>query len=153
GDLWFGGLTRNPWKPATGSSGSSAGPGSATAAGIVGFSIGTETLGSIVSPSVVDGVTGLRPTYGRVSRYGAMALCWTMDKLGPMCRGVEDCALVLHAIFRPDGLDPTVADVPFRWDPDMPLEKLRVGIDTASFTAMEKAKDKDAAARKKLYDD
>src|SRR5205823_1061381 len=109
GDVWFGGLTRNPWKPSTGSSGSSAGPGSATAAGLVGFSIGTETLGSIVSPSVVNGVTGLRPTYGRVSRHGAMALVWTMDKLGPMCRGVEDCAAVLHAIYGPDGQDRTIA--------------------------------------------
>src|SRR5215813_10126421 len=87
GDVCFGGLTRNPWKPSTGSSGSSAGPGSATAAGLVGFSIGTETLGSIVSPSTVNGVSGLRPTYGRVPRTGAMALVWTMDKLGPMCRG------------------------------------------------------------------
>src|SRR5262249_56362798 len=107
GDIWFGGMTRNPWNPKQGSSGSSAGPGSATAAGLVGFSIGSETLGSIVSPSVRNGVTGMRPTYGRVSRHGAMALCWTMDKLGPMCRGVEDCAMVLSAIHGPDGHDPT----------------------------------------------
>jgi Asp-tRNA(Asn)/Glu-tRNA(Gln) amidotransferase A subunit family amidase len=138
GDLWFGGLTRNPWRPEQGSSGSSAGPGSATAAGLVGFAIGTETLGSIVSPSVRNGVTGLRPTFGRVSRHGAMALSWTMDKIGPMCRGVEDCALVLSAIHGPDGHDDTVADVPFRWDPTLSLAKLRVGIDAAAFAQVEK---------------
>lgn len=147
GDVWFGGLTRNPWKPATGSSGSSAGPGSATAAGLVGFSIGTETLGSIVSPSVVNGVTGLRPTYGRVSRHGAMALVWTMDKIGPMCRGVEDCALVLNAIHGPDGLDLTTADVPFAWNPASRLSDLRVGIDTIAFDQIAKN-----AKRKPLYD-
>lgn len=133
GDVWFGGMTRNPWRPATGSSGSSAGSGSATAAGLVGFAIGTETLGSIVSPSVVNGVTGLRPTFGRISRYGAMTLCWTMDKVGPMCRGVEDCALVLHALIGPDGRDGTVTAAPFRWDPDSSLKGLRVGIDHAAF--------------------
>ena len=98
GARWFAGVTRNPWQPdeaQTGSSGSSAGPAAATAAGLVGFSIGTETLGSIVSPSSRCGVTGLRPTYGRVSRYGAMGLSWTMDKIGPICRGVEDCAAAL----------------------------------------------------------
>jgi Asp-tRNA(Asn)/Glu-tRNA(Gln) amidotransferase A subunit family amidase len=138
GDVWFGGLTRNPWRPATGSSGSSAGPGSATAAGLVGFAIGTETLGSIVSPSVVNGVTGLRPTYGRVPRTGAMALAWSMDKLGPMCRRVEDCALVLSAIFGPDGRDQTVADVPFRWNPASRLTGLRVGIEAQAFAGIEK---------------
>ncbi len=139
GDRWYGGLTRNPWKPSTGSSGSSAGPGSATAAGLVGFSIGTETLGSIVSPSVVNGVTGLRPTFGRVSRYGAMALVWTMDKIGPMCRRVEDCAMVFNAIYGPDGLDRTVVDAPFSWNPTKPLTDLRVGIDAAAFEATEKS--------------
>ncbi len=94
GDVWYGERTRNPWNPEQGSSGSSAGPGSATVAGLVGFSIGSETLGSIVSPSTRCGASGLRPTFGRVSRYGAMALSWTMDKLGPMCRSGEDCALV-----------------------------------------------------------
>src|SRR5207247_11323420 len=133
GDRWFGGLTRNPWKPSTGSSGSSAGPGSATAAGLVGFSIGTETLGSIVSPSVVNGVTGLRPTFGRVSRYGAMALSWTMDKIGPMCRTVEDCAMVLSVIHGPDGHDLTVPDVPFRWNPESKLNELRIGVESAAF--------------------
>ncbi len=146
GDVWFGGLTRNPWKPEQGASGSSAGPGSATAAGLVGFSIGTETLGSIVSPSVRNGVTGLRPTYGRVSRYGAMALSWTMDKLGPICRGVEDCALVLNAIYGPDGKDGTTADVPFGWHPRSDLKKLRVGIDQAAFDAVKRN-----ASRSKVY--
>src|SRR5207237_1038265 len=111
-------------------------PGAATAAGLVGFSIGTETLGSIVSPSVVNGVTGLRPTYGRVSRHGAMALVWTMDKIGPMCRSVEDCAMVLHSIYGPDGFDRTAADVPFAWNPDRKLSELRVGIDSAAFDAI-----------------
>jgi Asp-tRNA(Asn)/Glu-tRNA(Gln) amidotransferase A subunit family amidase len=130
GPKWFGGVTRNPWAPnedRLGSSGSSAGPASATAAGLVGFSIGTETLGSIVSPSSRCGVTGLRPTYGRVSRYGAMGLSWTMDKIGPICRGVEDCAAALDAIYGPDNRDTTVGDAPFNWPADVPLSKLRVG--------------------------
>jgi Asp-tRNA(Asn)/Glu-tRNA(Gln) amidotransferase A subunit family amidase len=130
GPKWFGGVTRNPWAPnedRLGSSGSSAGPASATAAGLVGFSIGTETLGSIVSPSSRCGVTGLRPTYGRVSRYGAMGLSWTMDKIGPICRGVEDCAAALDAIYGPDNRDTTVGDAPFNWSADVPLSKLRVG--------------------------
>ena len=105
GDVWFGGKTRNPWDTKQGSSGSSAGSASATAAGLVAFAIGTETWGSIVSPSTVCGTTGLRPTYGRVSRTGAMALSWSMDKIGPICRTVEDCALVFNAIYGPDGLD------------------------------------------------
>jgi len=130
GPRWFGGVTRNPWQPdeaQIGSSGSSAGPASATAAGLVGFSIGTETLGSIVSPSSRCGVTGLRPTYGRVSRYGAMGLSWTMDKIGPICRGVEDCAAALHAIYGPDGKDITVGDAPFNWNPDTNISTLRIG--------------------------
>ena len=127
GGVWFGGSTRNPWNTERSSSGSSAGPGAATAAGLVGFSIGTETLGSIISPSVTNGVTGLRPTYGRVSRHGAMALSWTMDKIGPMCRSVEDCVLVLNAIYGSDGHDDTVTDAPFDWNPDRPLSALRVG--------------------------
>ncbi len=130
GPKWFGGITRNPWVPdedRQGSSGSSAGPASATAAGLVGFSIGTETLGSIVSPSSRCGVTGLRPTYGRVSRYGAMGLSWTMDKIGPICRGVEDCAAALDAIYGPDNRDTTVGDAPFNWSADIPVSKLRVG--------------------------
>ncbi|MBM3809044.1 MAG: amidase [Acidimicrobiia bacterium] len=142
GGVWFGGSTRNPWNTERSSSGSSAGPGSATAAGLVGFSIGTETLGSIISPSVTNGVTGLRPTYGRVSRHGAMALSWTMDKIGPMCRSVEDCVLVLNAIYGSDGRDDTVVDAPFEWNgivsvppsgggagkPAPPLASLRIGV-------------------------
>ena len=130
GARWFAGVTRNPWQideAQTGSSGSSAGPASAIAAGLVGFSIGTETLGSIVSPSSRCGVTGLRPTYGRVSRYGAMGLSWTMDKIGPMCRGVEDCAAALHAIYGPDGKDITVGDAPFNWNGDTNISALRIG--------------------------
>ena len=130
GARWFAGVTRNPWQPEeaqTGSSGSSAGPAAATAGGLVGFSIGTETLGSIVSPSSRCGVTGLRPTYGRVSRYGAMGLSWTMDKIGPMCRGVEDCAAALQAIYGPDGKDITVGDAPFNWNPDTNISTLRIG--------------------------
>ena len=132
GDNWFRGQTKNPWNE-RGSSGSSAGPGAATAAGLVGFSLGTETRGSIISPSAVNGVVGLRPTYGRVSRHGAMALSWTMDKIGPMCRSVEDCALVFNAIYGPDGRDDTVVDAPFAWNPDVPLSKLRIGDVKAEF--------------------
>jgi Asp-tRNA(Asn)/Glu-tRNA(Gln) amidotransferase A subunit family amidase len=133
GGLWFGGMTRNPWKPEETSSGSSAGPASATAAGLVGFSIGTETLGSIITPSSRCGAVGLRPTYGRISRYGAMGLSWTMDKIGPICRGVEDCAAALAAIYGPDGRDLTVEAVPFNWMPDAPLAKMRIGYVKAEF--------------------
>lgn len=127
GGVWFGGSTRNPWNLERSSSGSSAGPGAATAAGLVGFALGTETLGSIMSPSAENGVAGLRPTYGRVSRHGAMALSWTMDKIGPMCRSVEDCALVFNAIYGADGKDVTVVDAPFGWAPDAPLSRYRIG--------------------------
>ncbi len=133
GDRWFGGRTNNPWNPQQGSSGSSAGPGSATAAGCVAFSIGTETRGSIISPSSVNGVVGLRPTYGRVSRYGAMALSNTMDKAGPMCRYVEDAVLVFNAIYGPDKRDGTVADAAFRWNPDQPLAGIRIAYARAGF--------------------
>ena len=133
GDRWFGGRTLNPWNTEQGSSGSSAGPGSATAAGLVGFAIGTETRGSIISPSTRNGVTGLRPTYGRVSRYGAMALSWTMDKIGPMCRSAEDCALVFAAIQGPDGKDNTLHDVPFYWDGSADITKLKVGYLRSAF--------------------
>src|SRR5271163_2718874 len=126
-DVWFGGQTMNPWLLEEGASGSSAGPGSATAAGLVGFSIGSETGGSIVSPSMRCGVTGLRPTYGRVPRTGAMTLCWSLDKLGPMARSVEDTMLVLNAITGPDGHD--VACVPSKLDFDAqaPVKNLKVG--------------------------
>jgi Asp-tRNA(Asn)/Glu-tRNA(Gln) amidotransferase A subunit family amidase len=133
GDRWFGGRTRNPWNTEQGASGSSAGSGAATAAGLVGFAIGTETRGSIISPSTRNGVTGLRPTFGRVSRYGAMALAWTLDKIGPMCRSAEDCALVFDAIRGPDGRDNTVLDVPFNWDAEADLAGLRVGYLRSSF--------------------
>lgn len=126
-DTWFGGKTRNPWNPAQGSSGSSAGPASATAAGCVAFSIGSETLGSISSPSTRCGCTGLRPTFGLVPRTGAMALSWTMDKLGPICRSVEDTALALHAIYGPDGGDRTVQAAVFNWNANLDWRKLRVG--------------------------
>jgi Asp-tRNA(Asn)/Glu-tRNA(Gln) amidotransferase A subunit family amidase len=145
GGLWFGGMTKNPWKIENTSSGSSAGSAAATAAGLVGFSLGTETLGSIITPSSICGAVGLRPTYGRVSRYGAMGLSWTMDKVGPICRGVEDCALVLDAVYGPDGRDTTVGDVPFNWLPDTPLSKLRVGYLKAEF-------DQVTGERKPVYD-
>ena len=133
GDIWFGATTKNPWKVDQGSSGSSAGPASATAAGLVGFSIGSETLGSISSPSTRCGTTGLRPTFGRVPRTGAMALSWTMDKLGPICRSVEDCALVLDAIYGPDGKDNTVIDAPYNWNANQSLKNLRIGYVKAAF--------------------
>lgn len=135
GDRWFGGRTRNPWNTEQGSSGSSAGPGSATAAGCVGFSIGTETRGSITSPSTRNGVTGMRPSFGRVSRTGAMALSWSMDKIGPMCRSAEDCALVFHAIHGADGLDPAARTLPFGWDPYRDPRSLRVGYLASAFEA------------------
>lgn len=113
GDVWFGGKTKNPWDLTQGASGSSAGPGSATAAGLVAFSIGTETLGSITSPSTRNGITGLRPTYGRVSRHGTMSLSWSMDKIGPMARSAEDCAIVFQAIYGQDPKDPTTNSAPF----------------------------------------
>ncbi len=127
GDVWFDAMTRNPWKPSQGSSGSSAGSASATAAGLVGFGIGTETWGSIVSPSTRCGTTGLRPTHGRVSRYGCMALCWSMDKIGSVARSAEDCALVFGAIHGADGLDPAALDRSFYWPPERDLRSLRVG--------------------------
>jgi Asp-tRNA(Asn)/Glu-tRNA(Gln) amidotransferase A subunit family amidase len=126
GDVWFGGKTRNPWNPEKGSSGSSAGSASAVAAGLVPFAIGSETLGSIVSPATVCGTTGLRPTFGRVSRAGAMALCWTLDKIGPLARTAEDCALVLNAIRGADAADPTTVDAAFRFT--QKKKNLRVGI-------------------------
>jgi len=133
GETWFGGMTRNPWNLKQGSSGSSAGSVAGTAAGLFAFGIGSETLGSIVSPCDRCGVTGLRPTYGRVSRVGAMALSWSMDKLGPVCRTVEDCALVFNAIYGPDGVDQTLYDAPFNYDPRINLKKLRIGCLKADF--------------------
>jgi Asp-tRNA(Asn)/Glu-tRNA(Gln) amidotransferase A subunit family amidase len=127
GDVWYGGKTRNPWNTNQGSSGSSAGPAAATAAGLLAFAIGSETHGSIVSPCERCGVTGLRPTYGRVSRAGAMSLSASMDKLGPIARTVEDCAIVFNAIYGPDGIDQTVYDLPFNYDAKLKWQKLRIG--------------------------
>lgn len=146
GDVWFGGMTRNPWKPDQGSSGSSAGPACATSAGLVGFSIGSETLGSISSPSTRCGATGLRPTFGRVPRTGAMALSWTMDKLGPICRSVEDCALVLDAIHGSDGHDPTAVDSAFPYDARTTPASLRIGYLKSAFDADHPTKPFDDAA-------
>jgi len=134
GDIWYGGRTRNPWNTEEGSSGSSAGSASATAAGLVGFAIGTETLGSIVSPAARCGATGLRPTFGRVSRAGAMALCWSLDKVGPICRAVDDTALVLAAINGFDAGDSGSIAAPFGWDATRPAAGLRVGYVAADFT-------------------
>jgi len=133
GDVWYGGRTRNPWDYEQGSSGSSAGSAASTAAGLVGFAIGTETWGSIVSPCNRCGTTGLRPTFGRVSRQGAMALSWSMDKIGAICRSVEDCALVFDAIYGPDGHDLSVVDAPFDWDAELDIERLRVGYVQSAF--------------------
>ena len=127
GDRWFRGRTKNPWNPSEGSSGSSAGPASATAAGCVGFSIGTETQGSIVSPARRCGVSALRPTFGRVSRHGAMVLAWSMDKTGPLCRSVEDCALVFSAIHGADEKDPASLTTPFHFRTDPDLAAMRIG--------------------------
>ena len=128
GDVWYGGKTKNPWDLTQGSSGSSAGSTSATVAGLVPFAIGSETWGSIVSPSTRCGATGLRPTYGRVSKQGAMALSWSMDKLGPICRNATDCALVLDAIRGTDGKDYAVRDFPFNYTYDQDIKQLRIGV-------------------------
>ena len=133
GDRWFGGQTKNPWRVEEGSSGSSAGSASATAAGLVGFAIGTETLGSIVSPSTRNGVTGHRPTFGLVSRYGAMALSWSMDKLGPMARSAEDCALIFDVLRGRDPRDPATVDAPFPYRADLDVTTLRVGFYERAF--------------------
>ena len=133
GDIWFGGTTKNPWKVDQGSSGSSAGPASATVAGLIGFGIGSETLGSISSPSTRCGATGLRPTFGRVPKTGAMALSWSMDKLGPLCRSAEDCALVLDAIHGPDGKDASATAASFNWDASLKPSRLRVGYFKSAF--------------------
>ncbi|MDZ7780694.1 MAG: amidase [Gemmatimonadota bacterium] len=127
GDRWFRGRTRNPWNPDEGSSGSSAGPGSATAAGLVGFAIGTETQGSIVSPARRTGLSALRPTHGRVSRYGGMVLSWSMDKPGPLCRSIEDCAHVFHAIHGADEKDPSTLTTPFRFERGPDLATYTIG--------------------------
>lgn len=147
GDRWFGGQTKNPWDPSQGSSGSSAGPSSATAAGCVAFGIGTETSGSILSPSARCGLAGLRPTFGRISRYGVMALSWTQDRLGPICRYAEDCAIVMHAIAKPDGRDMSVSDVPFNWNAQLDVKRLRVGYIKESFDELTNAAAKQNAGK------
>lgn len=149
GDQWFGGQTKSPWDPTQGSSGSSAGPSSATAAGCIAFGIGSETSGSILSPAARCGLAGLRPTFGRVSRYGVMALSWTLDRLGPICRYAEDTAIVMQAIARPDGRDMSVTDVPFNWNAQFDIKKLKVGIIQDSFDDISNASAK-ANAQKTL---
>ena len=132
-DTWFGGKTRCPWDTTRGSSGSSAGPAAAVSAGLLPFAIGSETWGSIVSPSTVCGVTGLRPTFGRVSKTGAMALCWSMDKVGPLCRNAEDCAIVLNTICGADGQDQSAIDVPFNYDADVKIAGMKIGFLKSDF--------------------
>jgi len=150
GDNWFGGQTKNPWDPTQGSSGSSAGPASATAAGCVAFGIGSETSGSILSPSARCGLPGLRPTFGRVSRYGIMALSWTQDRIGPLVRYAEDAAIVMQAIARPDGRDMSVSDIPFNWNANFDIKKLRVGYIKESFDNVTDAESK--ARNQKVLD-
>jgi len=145
GDVWFGGMTRNPWNTDQGASGSSAGSGSTVSSAALPFAIGSETLGSIVSPSTRNGVTGLRPTFGRVSRHGAMALSWTMDKLGPMCRSAQDCAIVLEAINGKDERDATTRDMPFAYNASKPLSSIRVGYFKSLFDANYQGKANDQA--------
>ena len=132
-DIWFGGMTRNPWDTTRGSSGSSAGPAATVSAGLVPFAIGSETWGSIISPSTFCGVTGLRPTFGRVSRSGAMALSWTMDKVGPLCRNTEDCAIVLKAIAGSDGKDEAAIDAAFNYSPTINMKGIKIGYFKSDF--------------------
>ena len=141
-DTWFGGRTLNPWNPTQGSSGSSAGSAAATAAGCVAFAIGEETLGSISSPSTRCGVTGYRPTFGFVPRTGGMTLVWTMDKLGPIARSAEDCAIVMQAIYGPDGRDGTVRPAPFAWNADYDWKKFRFGFIKKDFEPASDQEDK-----------
>jgi Asp-tRNA(Asn)/Glu-tRNA(Gln) amidotransferase A subunit family amidase len=148
GEVWFGGMTRNPWNTSQGASGSSAGSGSTVSSGALPFAIGSETLGSIVSPSTRNGVTGLRPTFGRVSRHGAMALSWTMDKLGPMCRTAEDCAMVLEVINGQDDRDPTTKEFGFTYDATKPLKSIKIGYYKTLFEANYPGKSNDEAILK-----
>lgn len=145
GDVWFGGQTLNPWDKKQGSSGSSAGPAATVAAGLAPFAIGTETWGSIISPSLRCGVTGLRPTFGRVSRYGAMALSWSMDKIGPICRSAEDCGLVLSAMYGPDNKDLSVHSAPFSWPVNTDIKTLRIGYLKSAFDSQYDNKANDQA--------
>lgn len=152
GDVWFGGKTVNPWDPGRGSSGSSAGSAAAVAAGLVPFAIGSETMGSIVSPATRCGVVGLRPSANLVSRHGAMALAWSLDKLGPIARSVEDCALVLQAIAGPDGRDASVADCNFEWDGGRRVSDLRVGYVEEAFQGDDPAGERDRRLLAQLRD-
>src|SRR5947209_2810435 len=129
GDQWYRGRTNNPWDIRRGSSGSSAGPSSATAAGCVAFGIGTETSGSIVSPARQCGLSALRPTFGRVSRYGGMVLAWSQDRVGPLCRTIEDCAMVFNTIHGADAKDPGTLTTPFHFDRAIKLSSMRIGVD------------------------
>ena len=157
-DQWFGGRTNNPWNLVQGSSGSSAGPGSATAAGCVAFGIGTETQGSITSPSTRNGISALRPTFGRVSRYGGMVLSWSQDRVGPMCRTIEDCAMVFNAIHGVDEKDASTVTTPFTFDRNLKLASVRIGYDANAPKEMVEAiralggKPKEIAARPRLQD-
>lgn len=152
GDLWFRGRTRNPWNPERGSSGSSAGPAAATAAGLVGFAIGTETGGSIISPASTCGVVGLRPTYGRISRHGCMTLRWTLDKVGPLARSVRDTGLILEALHGKDRHDDTVMDASFRWDGRRDVKQLRIGYIDQELSGSDVEDQRLAAARRPLYE-
>jgi Asp-tRNA(Asn)/Glu-tRNA(Gln) amidotransferase A subunit family amidase len=148
GAQWFGGLTRNPWNLDEDASGSSAGSGAAAAAGLVGFAIGSDTGGSVIQPAERNGVAGLRPTFGRVSRHGGMTLAWTQDTVGPLCRSIEDCALVFDAMYGPDGKDNTVLDVPFRWDATADVRTLRVGYLRSAFASRPAETARQAAVRR-----
>src|SRR5207302_4483304 len=127
GELWFRGLTRTPWNPRLSAAGSSSGSGSATAGGLVGFSIATDTAGSIINPSMRCGAVGIRPSYGRVSRFGCMQLCWSLVTIGPICRTADDCGLVLSAIHGADPLDLASVDRPYAWPSSRDLSTIRVG--------------------------
>ena len=150
GDVWFGGQTKNPWDIEQGSSGSSAGSAAGTSAGLFPFAIGTETWGSIVSPSNRTGATGLRPTFGRVSRHGAMALSWSMDKVGPITRSVEDAAMVFNAIYGPDGQDKSVIDLPFNYDSNVDLSNLKIGYVKSAFKSDYNNRTRDSLTLAKL---
>ncbi len=150
GDVWYGEKTRNPWNPESGSSGSSAGSAAAVSAGLVPFAIGTETLGSIVSPSTVCGVTGLRPSFGRVSRYGAMALSWSMDKIGPICRNAEDCALIFNVISGPDGKDPSLWSAGFNYNVTKKVNNYKVGYVQSAFEGDYRFRNQDSIMLEKV---
>jgi Asp-tRNA(Asn)/Glu-tRNA(Gln) amidotransferase A subunit family amidase len=152
GDIWFGEKTRNPWDITQGSSGSSAGSASSVSAGLLPFAIGTETWGSIVSPSTICGVTGLRPTFGRISRSGAMALSWSMDKVGPICRTAEDCAIVFNAIRGRDNNDPNTVNAPFNYTSKLNVKNLRVGYLKLNFEKNYDLRDNDSLTLIKLKD-